>query len=139
MAVKTGHIGIALAAQQDDLAMDIGLIFFGRKAAIIILPVAGRHSDILRQFEKIFTVAANRTGQTATGSTSWNFNFFLHQIKKNTAWVNFDGNQESQCTEKPTVPTDSTYYLPEIPVKARILALKSKYSEPVSEIRLASE
>ena len=82
MAVKTGHVGIALAAQQDDLAMDIGLILFGRKAAVIILSVAGRHGDILRQFEKIFTVAANRTSQTATGSASWNFNFFLHQINK---------------------------------------------------------
>ena len=82
MTVKTGQIGIALAAEQDDLAMDIGLVLLGREAAVIILPVAGCHGDILRQFKKIFTVAAHGTGQTATGTASWNFNFFLHQIKK---------------------------------------------------------
>lgn len=80
MAVKTGHVGIALAAQQHDFAMDIRLILLGRKAAVIILPVAGCHGDILRQFEKIFTVAADGTGEAATGSTSGNFHFFLHQI-----------------------------------------------------------
>ncbi len=82
MAVKAGHIGVTLAAQQHDLTVDVGLIFFGRKTAVIILPVTGRHGDILRQFEKILTVPAYGTGQTATGPTSWNFNFFLHQIKK---------------------------------------------------------
>ncbi len=62
MAMKTGHVGVALAAQQHDLAMDISLILLRRKATVIILPVAGGHGDILRQFEKIFIVAANGTG-----------------------------------------------------------------------------
>ncbi len=87
MAVKTGHIGIALAAQQHDLAMDIGLILFGRKATVIILPVASGHGDILRQFEKIFTVAANGTGEAATGTAGGNMNFFLHQIKESRCLI----------------------------------------------------
>ncbi len=61
--------------------MDIRLILLGRKAAVIILSVAGGYGDILRQFKKIFTIAADGTGEAAMGSTSGNFNFFLHPIK----------------------------------------------------------
>lgn len=77
--METRHIGITLAAQQYDFAMDIGFIFLGCEAAVIVLPVTGCHRNILRQLKEIIGVAADGTGQAATGPARGNFYFFLHQ------------------------------------------------------------
>jgi len=78
MVVILGHIGTAFSAEQTNRAMDLGLVLFRSKTAVMVLQIPGRDRDISGQFDKIFRVSTGGTDQMAGGTAGRNLYFFLH-------------------------------------------------------------
>jgi len=76
--VILGHVGTAFSAEQTDRAMDLGLIFFRGKTAVMVLQIPGRDRDIAGQFDKIFSIPTDRANQVPGRAAGWYFDFFLH-------------------------------------------------------------
>jgi len=76
--VILGHVGTAFSAEQTNRTMDLGLIFFRSKTAVMVLQIAGRNRDISGQFDKIFRISTIGTNQMAGGTAGRNLYFFLH-------------------------------------------------------------
>jgi hypothetical protein len=77
MGVEFRDICATAAAEQPDLATDLGFMFYRRKAAVSILHIMIGHHNITCDLNEIFYIAAAGTGYPSRRVSGWNL-YFAH-------------------------------------------------------------
>ena len=74
--MKTRHVCSAFATEEFHLSKNFRRVILWSKRAIAVLLIMGRHHNIFRYFDKLFTVAALCTGNASRRFTRRNMDFF---------------------------------------------------------------